>query len=31
MVSGINPMEQFDPMSDKVGIVEIMEANKIFI
>ena len=27
-VSGINPMEQFDPGSDKVGIVEIMESNK---
>lgn len=26
--SGINPREQFDPGSDKVGIVEIMEANK---
>ena len=26
--SGINPLEQFDPISDKVGIVEIMEANK---
>jgi len=26
--SGINPLEQFDPWSDKVGIVEIMEANK---
>ena len=25
---GINPLEQFDPGSDKVGIVEIMEANK---
>ena len=24
----INPTEQFDPISDKVGIVEIMEANK---
>lgn len=26
--SGINALEQFDPGSDKVGIVEIMEANK---
>lgn len=26
--SGINPNDQFDPGSDKVGIVEIMEANK---
>jgi hypothetical protein len=26
--SGINSLEQFDPGSDKVGIVEIMEANK---
>lgn len=26
--SGINPNEQFDPGSDKVGIVEVMEANK---
>lgn len=26
--SWINPLEQFDPGSDKVGIVEIMEANK---
>lgn len=26
--SGINAREQFDPGSDKVGIVEIMEANK---
>lgn len=26
--SGVNPLEQFDPGSDKVGIVEIMEANK---
>jgi len=26
--SWINPLEQFDPISDKVGIVEIMEANK---
>lgn len=24
----INPLDQFDPGSDKVGIVEIMEANK---
>lgn len=28
MDSWINPMEQIDPLSDKVGIVEIMEANK---
>ena len=26
--SWVNPLEQFDPMSDKVWIVEIMEANK---
>jgi len=26
--SWVNPLEQFDPGSDKVGIVEIMEANK---
>jgi len=26
--TGINALEQFDPGSDKVGIVEIMEANK---
>lgn len=26
--SGINPLDQFDPGSDKVGIVEIMESNK---
>ncbi len=28
MDSGINPLEQIDPISDKVWIVEIMEANK---
>lgn len=28
VISGINPLEQFDPGSDKVGIVEIMESNK---
>ena len=26
--TGINPLEQFDPWSDKVWIVEIMQANK---
>ena len=26
--SGINPLETIEPASDKVGIVEIMEANK---
>jgi hypothetical protein len=26
--SGINPWDQIDPWSDKVGIVEIMESNK---
>lgn len=28
MDSGINPLEQFDPGTDKVGIKEIMEASK---